>query len=358
MDTLSPVDVSAPQSWSLACPSCRTALALGSPDARCAQCARVYARSSEIWRFLPVERLTRYEQFLREYHIVREDQGWGRPNAAYFLNLPCAAPDDPQRDIWRRRAQSCRLLLAKVVDPLAARSKRPLRIIDLGAGNCWLAYQLTQRGHQVAAIDISVDPLDGLGAHVWYRPALERAGRMPFTPIQAEFDHLPLPSHGVDVALFNASLHYSTDCGVTLREALRVLSPEGIVVIMDSPVYRQANSGVQMARERARAFEHTYGFRSDSIPAEHFLTMERLANLAHDLALQWQTYAPGRSVSQLKEQWRSWRGLRERAVLPVIVGRPGVGEQAVSTAHNGIAGAVRSRLPSQPPRARQGKSRR
>lgn len=321
MDTLLPADVSAPYTWSLACPSCRTTLALGSDDARCAECAHVYARSSEIWRCLPAERLARYEQFLREYHIIRKDQGWGRPDAGYFLALPHVAPDDPQRDIWRRRARSCRLLCAKIVEPLAAQVKRPLRILDLGAGNCWLAYGLTRRGHQVAAIDLSVDPLDGLGAQVWYRPQLERAGRRPFTSIQAEFDRLPLPGDEADVAVFNASLHYSTDYGVTLREALRVLSLQGLVVIMDSPVYRQAGSGTQMVRERAGAFERSYGFRSDSVPAEHFLTTDRLAELAHELALQWHMYAPISSVSRLKRGWRRWRGLRELATMPVIVGR-------------------------------------
>src|SRR5579885_1180645 len=234
MDTLLPADVGAPPSWRFACPICRQALALGSRDAHCVRCGRVYARSSGIWRFLPDERLARYERFLREYRIVREDQGWGRPDAAYFLALPQAAPDDPQRDIWRRRDESYRLLCAKIIDPLAARRGRPLRILDLGAGNCWLAYRLTERGHQVAAIDLSVDPTDGLGAHVWYRPELERAGCASFWPIQAEYDRLPLPDCSADVALFNASLHYSTDCSVTLREALRVLSPEGIVVIMDT----------------------------------------------------------------------------------------------------------------------------
>src|SRR5689334_7929480 len=107
---LPPLEVGAPLSWAFACPICRTALALEGRDARCTRCDRVYACSSGIWRFLPDERLARYRQFLREYAIVRADQGWGRPDAAYFLALPHVAPDDPQRDIWRRRGASCRLL--------------------------------------------------------------------------------------------------------------------------------------------------------------------------------------------------------------------------------------------------------
>src|SRR5690349_12299386 len=115
MDASLPVDVDAPPSWRFACPICREVLALGSRDARCARCDRVYACSSEIWRFLSEERLAQYDRFLREYRIVREDQGWGRPDAGYFLSLPHVAPDDPQRAIWRRRGESCRLLFAKII---------------------------------------------------------------------------------------------------------------------------------------------------------------------------------------------------------------------------------------------------
>jgi SAM-dependent methyltransferase len=281
----------------------------------------VYTRSAGIWRLLPEEGLARYEQFLREYHVVRADQGWGRPEANYYLALPHVAPDDPQRAIWRRRAKSCRLLLARIIAPLAARWERPLRILDLGAGNCWLAYRLTERGHQVAAIDLSVDALDGLGAHAWYGPRLESTGRAPFTPMQAEFDRLPLPDRCVDVAVFNASLHYSTDCAVTLCEALRVLSSEGVVVIMDSPLYRRASSGEEMVRERETTFERVYGFRSNSLPAEHFLTTDRLAGLAHDLGLKWQMHGTAGVVSRLKGRWRRLCGHRELATMPLIAGR-------------------------------------
>lgn len=331
MDASPPVDVRAPSAWSFACPICQRSLALAGRDAHCMRCDRTYACSSGIWRFLPEERLHHYEQFLREYHIVRKDQGWGRPDAGYFLALPQVAPDDPQRDIWRRRVESCRLLLGKIIEPMAARREQPLRILDLGAGSCWLSHRLSVLGHRVAAVDLSVDPIDGLGAHAWYGPAARdsvpaRAIQPPFTPIQAEFDRLPLRAAGADVVLFNASLHYSVDCAVTLREALRVLMPKGVVIIMDSPVYRHAGSGEQMVREREMELEHRYGFRSNSVRAEHFLTTERLDALARELALRWQTHAPaGRAGSldlgaRAKGRWRALRGLRELATMPVIVG--------------------------------------
>jgi SAM-dependent methyltransferase len=260
---------------------------------------------------------------LHEYRIVRADQGWGQSDPAYFLALPTVPPNDPQSAVWQRRRHSYETLLREVILPAEARLGRPLSVIDIGAGNCWLAHRLTQLGHRVVAVDISTDVGDGLGAYKWYLGEREARANTRLTPVQAEFDHIPLVDREIDVAVFNASLHYSTNYEPTLREALRVLAPEGVLAIMDSPVYRHAGSGEQMVREREQAFERTYGFRSDSMPAEHFLTTRRLEELARDLALRWQVYGRAGRLSYAVGPWRRLRGLRELAQMPVIVGYRG-----------------------------------
>lgn len=320
MDGRAGAGTRAATSWDFACPICGTALRPEGEDVRCTGCDRLYRRLSGIWRFLPEERAPLYERFLREYRIVRAEQGWGRADASYFLALPSVAPDDPHREIWRRRSESRRVLLAEILQPMAARRQRTLRIADLGAGNCWLAYGLCTLGHRVAAVDLSLDEVDGLGAHRWYGPEVERRNYPPFTPIQAEFDRLPLADRVLDLVVFNASLHYAADCAVTLREALRVLAPDGTLVIMDSPVYRHASSGERMVLEREQALDGAHGFRSNSLPAEHFLTTGRLEELARDLGLHWQIHSLIGSKTRVVRTWRRVRGLRELAELPVIAG--------------------------------------
>jgi SAM-dependent methyltransferase len=317
--------------WAFACPICREALEARSRDLSCPRCRRYFTCSSGIWRLLPEQRAQQYRQFLREYRTVREDQGWGRPDAAYFRGLPDVARDDPQWDIWRRRRRSYAVLVSRVIEPMSDRLQTPLRILDLGAGNCWLSHRLSLLGHRAAAVDISDDSLDGLGAHTWYGSPPE----ISFTPVQAEFDRLPFGSASAEVVLFNGSFHYSPDCAVTLREALSTLVSEGVVVILDSPVYHDAASGEAMVRERRSDFERRYGFRSSSIGAEQFLTWSRLAELAHLAGVHWHTLAPpARAGSQVREhvrqRWRAFRGLRELATMPVIVGyRTPAGERSV-----------------------------
>jgi SAM-dependent methyltransferase len=158
---------------------------------------------------------------------------------------------------------------------MAERFGRPLQVLDLGAGNGWLSYRLALEGHHTFALDIRADDVDGLGAAGAFR---QRAPTMKC--IVAPFDNVPLPSGSVDIALFNASLHYATDLGAAVGEAARVVRPEGRIAIMDSPFYRGESDGVAMvAEKRAR-------FRKElmALPFIEFLTLERLRNAAPVLA--------------------------------------------------------------------------
>jgi SAM-dependent methyltransferase len=185
--------------------------------------------------------------------------------------------------------------------------------MDLGAGSAWLAYRLAVRGHWVVAVDLLADPLDGLGAIRHYQAPLRAA--------LAEYDRLPLPEDTIDLAVFNAALHYSTDYVQTLRETLRVLRPRGTLVIVDSPMYRDPSSGARMVAERRARFLAKYGFASDALPSEHFLTPARLERVGSELGIAWQIHQP-------RLDWRSSldraiggiRARREPAHFPVIVG--------------------------------------
>jgi hypothetical protein len=125
-----------------------------------------------------------------------------------------------------------------------------------------------------------------------------------------------------DVVVFNASLHYSTDYATTLRESLRVLHERGILVIVDSPMYFDATSGARMVQERRARFLARYGFASDALSSEHFLTPARLDTLAAQLDMDWRIHRPALDWrTKLGRTIGSIRARREPASFPVIVGK-------------------------------------
>jgi SAM-dependent methyltransferase len=251
-------------------------------------------------------------QFTREYTTVRRAEGWGSGDGAYYRALPERDLTGRNAGIWRIRAKSYATFLEHVLTPMERHGR--LRILDLGAGNGWLANRLAERGHRVTAVDLLDDPLDGLGAARHYAAT--------FSPLLGEYDFLPLASDQIDLAVFNASLHYSTDYTATLKETLRVLHPHGTLVILDTPMYFDPSSGARMVQERQARFVAAYGFASDALPSEHFLTPARLDELTSQLQLSWQVHQPGLDWrSSLSRTLGGIRARREPARFPVIVGR-------------------------------------
>ncbi len=304
--------------WTFACPRCRGSLEAAGQDAlSCPQDALTFPRTGGIWRFLPPERARFYARFLAEYETVRRAEGRGSQDPAYFRALPFPPSAHPLAGMWRQRARSFTTLLKRVVAPLEQRRQgRPLHILDLGAGNGWLAYRLARRGHHLAGVDLAVNPWDGLGAHVHYD--------RPFTPIQAEFGALPLAPAQADLLLFNASFHYAQDYAQTLAEARRVLRPDGQLAILDTPVYHGPESGRRMVQEREARFQARFGFPSNAIPSRNFLTYQELAELGRLLGWRWQLHWPTPRWRWAVRRARAWlRGQREPAQFPLILGRRG-----------------------------------
>jgi SAM-dependent methyltransferase len=110
-------------------------------------------------------------------------------------------------------------------------------------------------------------------------------------------DCLPFQDGQFDVVIFNASFHYSEDYEITLREALRCLKPDGLVVICDTPWYSREESGKQMVTERRAYFRDRFRTASDSVESQEFLTEERLRSLEEVLSIRWTMYRP----------WYGWR---------------------------------------------------
>jgi len=293
---------------SFVCPCCKTVLDQTAPDElRCSQDGLTFHKVNGIWSFLPPERTEYYAPFIQDYETVRRFEGRGSADPTYYRNLPYHATPD-----WHIRAVSFNALANQVLSPIE-KNRDPLRILDLGAGNGWLSNRLASRGHDVAAVDLTVNDFDGLGCYRFYESI--------FLRVQAEFDYLPFPGKSVDLVLYNASLHYSLGYEKTLRESLRLMDVDGKVVVLDSPVYRDPGSGISMVREREEQFTSHYGFPSDRLKSENFLTYKRMVDLGSELGIHWRHIRPYYGLRWVARPWLArLRGRREPAEFGLWVG--------------------------------------
>ena len=259
------------------------------------------------------EREALFSQFIHEYETVRLAEQRRSEDPAYYRSLPRRDLSGRMSADWRIRAASYSTLIRKIVRPLSRLLQRPLNVLDLGAGNGWLSNHLASSGQRLSAVDLVTNDFDGLGCYRFYETA--------FTPVQAEFDHLPFPDQAADLVVFNASLHYSADFLHTLHESRRVLAPAGRLVILDSPFYHDLASGKQMVREREALFTHRYGFPSNALHSENFMTYTRLQDLGKALHLHWRLITPYYGWRWLLRPLAArLRGQREPAKFHVIEG--------------------------------------
>jgi SAM-dependent methyltransferase len=272
--------------------------------ASCESCDRVFLQVEGIWRFLLPERAGEYNQFLNQYHLLRSAEGWGALDNNYYRALPRVAANDPQRAIWRIRAKNFKRLRTLL------ENLRATTILDIGAGNGWLASRLTGLGYTVAALDLSDDPHDGLGAHTHFESR--------FDCYQAEFDRLPFAASQFDLVVFNASFHYSSGLAETLTEAKRVLRRDGGIILLDTPFYRELAEGEAMRAEWEKGFRARFGFMPMRAPG--FLTPPQLGRAAADAGLDaavW--YADEDWLKRARRAWTRHQIGRATPRFPIVV---------------------------------------
>lgn len=227
---------------------------------------------------------TARDKFLREYGHIRRAEGRGSDRSEYYRALPACDKTDPNAAMWAMRAKTYLYFVKSLLEPLEARHPGGLDVLDLGAGNCWLSHRLAVRGHRPVAVDIFNDERDGLQAARHYTNS--------FRVIEGDFDNIPEPPESFDLAIFNASFHYSVDYFRTLHEVRRCLRPFRSFVILDTPIYRNRDHGRRMVEEKHAAFLKQYGFRSDALPSIEFLDFDTLERLRRDLHIEWQVFKP------------------------------------------------------------------
>jgi SAM-dependent methyltransferase len=117
---------------------------------------------------------------------------------------------------------------------------------------------------------------------------------------------LPFANGSFDVAVFNASLHYSSDYAKTLAEARRCVRPGGRLIVLETPVYRRREHGEMMRRERHEQFLKQYGTASDHVQSIEYLDLEMIESLAGELKIDWRIHKPWYGLAWHSRPLKAW----------------------------------------------------
>lgn len=295
----------------LRCPRCKTSML----NLDCVNCAFRFREDNGIIQALPPERIVHYARFVDDYEHIRKAEGRGDESDAFYLALPYRDISGKNQSQWQIRAHSYECLVDRI---LRQQIKRGARILDLGSGNCWLSFRLALEGYRPTAVDLITNQRDGLGAAKHFRPYLSEL----FPRFRAEVLSLPFTDGQFEAAIFNASFHYAEDYEAALREALRCVGQEGLVIVCDTPWYGCEESGMKMIAERHSHFFKRYGTFSSAIRSMEFLTDDRLRFLEQKLGIRWSIYSPSYGLRWAIRPWFARiRNKREPARFRIYAAR-------------------------------------
>jgi SAM-dependent methyltransferase len=299
-----------PPGLQLSCARCKAAV----DGLQCTRCDFRMEILNGIVHALPAERADYYAQFIADYARIRAAEGRGSQSEEFYLGLPYKDTSGRNSHQWKIRSRSYDFLIRHVLKPLKNRG----RILDLGAGNCWMSFRLAGLGYCPVAVDLLTNANDGLGAADHFHKHLSA----PIPRFQAEVTRLPFCDAQFELVLFNASFHYAEDYEAALGEALRCLKPGGRVIIIDSPWYATGESGRQMIAERHTLFRQRFGTSSDSVKSLEFLTDERLQMLEDKFSIHWTVHRPWYGWKWAMRPWvAKLRGRRKPSHFRIFVAR-------------------------------------
>ena len=109
------------------------------------------------------------------------------------------------------------------------------KVIELGAGICWLSSELSKIKdvNEVYSLEFSEYLLKDIAPGIMKKLNAEEE---KITRVQGDFNSLPFEENKFDFAFIDAALHHATDLSHMLKEIKRVLKPGGIIIAIREPV--------------------------------------------------------------------------------------------------------------------------
>lgn len=291
------------------CSYCAAPLEVQAHGLYCSAEERWFATLDGIHRLLPEERRREMQAFLELYQRVRRDEGF-----KVEPELPEVPRGHPHHALWQVRGRHFRRGLELAAEYLGA---GPWRVLDVGAGCCWASARLIEQGHDVVAVDVNLDPEDGLRAAAGLGVDLGRLARA-----EAEMDALPLEPGAFDLVLAAGALHYSPNVGRTLVELRRVTRRGGALLVLDSPTFRSRPDGEAMVARRMRDHARRYEVILPRESQSGYLVLEELPGLFERAGWNLTVHGwPGAIRERLRDVIEVLRHGRRTARFPIFLAR-------------------------------------
>lgn len=179
--------------------------------------------------------LQRPAPFEEQYHQLRRKEGRIYSDSE-LINLPFGSPGSRHEKEWAARASSMAVLFQHLSE------RKITSALEIGCGNGWLAHRLADRlACTVTGVDCNEHEL------------MQAARVFPDTKLHFVYGDVlsnPFPSASFDLILLSSSLQYFPKVEAIIDCCLRLVSANGEIVIVDTPIYSKEERPAAIARSK------------------------------------------------------------------------------------------------------------
>lgn len=204
------------------CPVCKAPLAKVGDSLSCPG-GHEYQFSEDVLVLLEPEKKRRIDEYIAKYFEYRKKDGSLNLITEDFKKLPFIKDSRNSKE-WQFRRYSL-----EVINKLTKGLKIGT-VLEFGPYNGWLTNRLAEKGYDVTAIDYFNDELTGLRSIKHYNNK--------WLPVQMDLRDLRIINSKFDLIVFNHSLHFFNSYKKIVSEAESLLNPEGRIIIIGSPFYK------------------------------------------------------------------------------------------------------------------------
>ncbi len=225
----------------LACPLClSTTLTLQVSERDACEIRQGQITCSACGAHLPIHQGIVHTLLASAETVAREAEGWVKmldvPEKQHefcdewILALPFIRPEQtPDQEsvrVWHTMGRHFR----EMVDHFEWQGKR---VLEIGAGRCWVVAELARRGAEAVGLDILTYKYLGLEtADIWMADNPD----LYFERVLGDMNHLPFQADAFDFVVATASMHHTETLEQALQEAARVTRQQGYVLLVNEPL--------------------------------------------------------------------------------------------------------------------------
>lgn len=193
-----------------------------------------------IYDVIDAKEREKLDHFLKSFEEYRTSNNLVIKDVSLYKNLPFSIYSEE----WKERQKDIYVIDEKI------KNKKNLKILDVGSWNGWLSNYLSNKGHQVTALNLFMDEYDGLLSKNKYETT--------YTSLQINVEELYRIEDQFDCIVFNRNWAFFNNAQKVFNDAKKMLTPNGEILFTGLAFYKnpvKAKKNLELMNEK---FETKY----------------------------------------------------------------------------------------------------